>query len=270
MLNYAERRLGYRPNIANPKTFNEKINWRKIHDRNPLFPKISDKILLRNEIVKRLGASTAAKVMAKLYAVTDKPYAFDFSVLPNAFVAKANHASGWNIFVTPDHPIEETALRREMAIWLRRSYGKFKQEWAYQPIRRKVLFEEFIQTKNGRAPDDMKFMFFDETCQFVLWDDDRFGEWSQHYLRPNWSPYEFSSLQLHQRDIPPKPFLYDNMLELAKKMAKGFDSIRVDFLFTEDRIILNELTLYRGSGMNPFHPPEWDRKFGDMWDLPML
>ena len=152
MLDYAERRLGYRPDLHDPKTFNEKINWRKIHDRNPLFPKISDKILLRDEIVARPGQTHADEVMTQLYAVTDRPYQFDFSQLPDAFAAKANHASGWNIFGTPDDPIDEPALRAEMALWLRRSYGKFKQEWAYQPIARKVMFEEFCKDRTGARP----------------------------------------------------------------------------------------------------------------------
>lgn len=270
LLDYAERRLGYRPNLQDPKTYNDKVNWRKIYDHNPLYPKISDKILLRDEIVARLGQSRADEVMTELYATTDAPYGFDFKQLPASYAAKANHASGWNVFVTPDDPLDETLLRDEMARWLRRSYGKMKQEWAYQPIKRQVMFEEFLETKDGRAPDDMKFMFFNEECHFVLWDDDRFGEWAQHYLHPNWTPYDFHSLEMHKREIPTKPALYEEMLELAQVMAKGFDSIRVDFLFTDDRIVLNELTLYRGSGMNPFHPPEWDRKFGDLWTLPQI
>ncbi len=264
---HAEKRLGYRPDYHNPRTFNEKVTWRKLFDRNPLFPIVSDKIAVRDEIRRRLGDADARRVSTELYTVTDRADRPTLADLPPSFAAKASHASGWNIFVSPQHPVDEPELRAQMRSWLRRSYGKTKFEWAYQPVPRRVMFEELLQTADGRAPDDMKFMFFDGTCHFVLWDDDRFGDWAQHYLAPDWTPHPFHSLDLTRRDIPPKPAMYGEMLAIAQRVAQGFDNIRVDFLFTEDRIVLNELTLYRGSGMNPFHPPEWDRVFGELWTL---
>ncbi|MGR3501199.1 ATP-grasp fold amidoligase family protein [Pseudaestuariivita sp.] len=270
LLDMAERRLGYRPNLADPKTYNEKVIWRKLNDRNPLHPILSDKLRVRDEILRRLGPETGRNVLTEVYDTTADADGYDFTRLPPSYVAKANHASGWNIFVKPDDPLDEARMRLEMRRWLRRSYGKLKHEWAYQEVPRRVMFEEYVTQPDGRVPDDLKFMFFHGECQFVLWDDDRFGTWAQHYIRPDWAPYGFSSLELVKRDLPPKPKLYDEMLRLASVMAKDLDNVRVDFLFTEDRILLNEMTLYRGSGMNPFDPPEWDRHFGDLWTLPKV
>ncbi len=267
LLDYAERRLGYRPDLKNPKTFNEKINWRKIYDRNPLYVRLSDKVLLREELVTRLGQATAASVMTELYAVTDQPETFDFAKLPSSYVVKANHASGWNAFVTPNNPLDENLLREQMAYWLRRSYGKRKQEWAYQPIKRQVMFEEFLFQSNGKPPDDMKFMIFDGECKFAVWDDDRFGAYTQHYMDSDWQQLHFTSKRLVSREMPPKPQFFDEMLALSEKVAKGIDCVRVDFMFTEDRFVLNEMTFYRGSGMERFDPPEWDQLIGDMWTL---
>lgn len=268
LLDYAERRLGYRPNLENPKTFNEKTNWRKIYDRNPMYVRLSDKILLREELVSRLGLATAKTVMTELYATTDQPQTFDFKQLPASYAIKANHASGWNAFVTPDDPLDEALLREQITYWLRRSYGKRKQEWAYQPIQRKVMFEEFLFQENGKPPDDMKFMVFNGVCKFAVWDDDRFGAYTQHYMDRDWTQLHFTSKRLVSREMPPKPKFFDEMLELSERAAQGIDCVRVDFMFTEDRYVLNEMTFYRGSGMERFDPPEWDRTFGDMWTLP--
>ena len=267
LLDYAERRLGYRPDFKNPRTFNEKVMWRKIFDRNPLFPVISDKLRLRDEVRKRLGTD-ADDVLCDLLATTRDPDRFDFSKLPKAYVAKANHASGWNIIVPPGSEVDISVMRHEMKKWLRRSYGKDKMEWAYQPIPRRVVFEEYMSQPGGKAPDDLKVMFFDGHCEFVLRVDDRFGEATQNFMKPDWTPYGFRTVDHRTHALPEKPHLFNEMIKVGEVMAKGLDSIRVDFLFTEDRFVLNEMTLYRGSGMTPFNPPEWDRHFGDLWTLP--
>lgn len=268
-MKYAERRLGYRPDYKAPKTFNEKVLWRKIYDRNPLFPVLSDKLRMRDEITRRLGADRANKVLAKVLYCIEKPNEFDLSCLPPSFVAKANHASGWNIFVTPDNPLEPERFVAETSKWLRRSYGKPKLEWAYQPIPRRVMIEEHLApTPDCPLPDDMKYMCFDGTCQFAVWDDDRFGSYTQHYIARDWTQLHFTSKPLVSRPLPPKPAFFDEMMQVAEDVSQGIDSVRVDFMFTPDRYVLNEFTLYRGSGLEPFDPPEWDQHFGDLWILP--
>lgn len=270
LLRIAEKRLGYRPDIHNPKTFNEKVQWRKVYDQNPLFPIISDKLRLRDYLAEQLGNATAANILPELLLVTDTPQTVDLSELPDAWVAKANHASGWNIFATPDDPMDEAALRHEMTRWLRLSYGKKKREWAYQSIPRKIMFEGFMEGSDGRAPDDLKFVMFGDSVGYVMWEDDRFGNHSQHLVDEHWTPLDFTTNEYAQRDLPPPPDGYAEMLSIAKAIGKAFDHVRVDFMFTKDGFVLNELTLYRGSGMKAFNPVSYDRLFGDMWTLPTI
>jgi len=270
LLRIAEKRLGYRPDVHNPKTFNEKVQWRKIYDHNPLFPIISDKVRLRDYLADTLGSANAEGILPELLLVTDTPQTVDLSGLPDAWVAKANHASGWNIFVTPDSPIDEPALRQEMTRWLRLSYGKKKREWAYQDIPRKVLFEGFMAGSDGSAPDDLKFVMFGDQVGFIMWEEDRFGDHAQHLVDEHWTPFDFRTSDYVPRPLPPKPDGYAEMLRIAKEIGKSFDNVRVDFMFTKDKFVLNELTLYRGSGMKPFDPVSFDRYFGDMWTLPVV
>ena len=42
-------------NIENPQTFNEKLQWLKLYDRNPEYTKMVDKYEVREYIKKKLG-----------------------------------------------------------------------------------------------------------------------------------------------------------------------------------------------------------------------
>lgn len=268
LLSHATQRLGYTPDIKSPKTYNDKVQWRKIHDRNPLFPVIADKIRVQGYLRDTLGDAAAAPLFAKLYQVTDNVNDIDFDALPDSYVIKANHGSGWNILVRSGDRVDRDVVRSHCARWLRRSYGKLKQEWAYQPIPRRIMIEELVTRPDGRVPSDMKFSMFGDTCGMAMTFDDRFGDLSRQIMDEHWQPMPFTIDNLPNGAPSPKPALFDDMLVISRKIGAQFDHIRVDFMYTDTRIVLNELTLYRGSGMLPFDPPEWDRRFGDMWKLP--
>jgi len=264
----AEKRLGYRPDLTSPLTYNEKIQWLKLNDRNPLYPVIADKYRLRGYLQETLGERRAAELMPDLYMVTDNVRDLTAQYLPAECVIKANHGSGWNIFLYEDQTSDFEAIRRECATWLRRSYGKSKHEWAYQEIPRRIVVEELIKDDQNQLPKDMKFHMIGGKCAFIFVDQDRFEGMTQPIVDEDWNDLPFKNAYLDKGVTPSKPSNFEEMREIAYEIGSQFSQIRVDFLFTENRIILNELTLYRGSGMMSFDPPEWDRTFGDMWALP--
>jgi len=65
------RKLGYSLNLKNPQSFNEKIVWKKIYDRNPLLPITADKVQVRSYIKEVLGEEQAQEILIPLLYVTD-------------------------------------------------------------------------------------------------------------------------------------------------------------------------------------------------------
>ena len=55
------------------------------------------------------------------------------------------------------------------------------------------------------------------------------------------------------------------MLEVARKLAQGFDYIRIDLYAFADKIYIGEMTHYPGSGMEKFTPIEFDFELGKLW-----
>lgn len=263
--------VGYDPDFENPRSFNEKIQWSKINNRNPLFPIISDKLRIRDFVDGEMGQGASEKLFPKLLAFGANPDKIPFEDMPASYVVKANHASGWNIFVTPDDPADLPRLRSNCRRWMRMSYGLLKHEWAYQAVPRRIIVEEYLDQPSGAPPNDLKFYMFNGKLGYVALDDDRFGDYVQHFADADWQPIEMVvKTELSKRQLPPRPDNYEEMLAIAHDLSKRFDAVRVDFLTTAERYYLNELTLYRDSGLKAFHPAEYDWKFGDMWTLPKL
>jgi hypothetical protein len=263
-----QRCNGYPLNLAEPKTFNEKVHWRKLHDRNPLFPVVSDKFAVRAYVQERLGPA-ADGLLPELLGVTRRPTAAWVRRMAVGGVAlKATNASGRNRFLRADAKFDARKVAQKCQHWLDLPYGVNLHEWAYQSIRPQIIAERLLIGADGRLADDIKFFMFRDQCGLIDVEWDRFGNHGQVFLDQDWNRLDLRMKQDIWVETPPRPAQFDRMLQAARRLGAEFDHLRVDFLYTTESIALNELTLYNGSGTNPFRPVEWDRRLGDMWVLP--
>ena len=268
VIDLSERHLGYRPNVREPQSYNEKILWRKLFDRRRMLVTVSDKVAVRDYITDKLDLGPDDPLLTQLYAVGTRVSDIDFTALPEAYAFKSNYAHARNILVMPASPLDHKELIRQTKIWRRTSHGKPQHEWAYQPIRRKLMVEELLMEEDGTLARDIKFAVFDGKCEFIVYCDDRFGKFKWYHMTPSWDLLLSSPPGKAGDTPPPKPDGFDDMLRLAERIGTGVDYFRVDFLFTQNRFALNEITLYDASGLDPLDPPIWDQRFGAFWTLP--
>uniref|UniRef100_UPI0039B9B780 ATP-grasp fold amidoligase family protein n=1 Tax=Candidatus Ruminimicrobium bovinum TaxID=3242779 RepID=UPI0039B9B780 len=85
-----KQRLGISLNIKNPQTFNEKIQWLKLYDRNPLYTTMVDKYKVKEYIANMIGREYIIPTLGVWYKVEE----INFDKLPNQFVLKTTHDSG--------------------------------------------------------------------------------------------------------------------------------------------------------------------------------
>lgn len=76
-------------NFKNPKTYNEKLQWLKLHDRNPEYMKIVDKYEVKEYVSKLIGEEYIIPTLG----IWDRFDDIDFDKLPNQFVLKCTHDS---------------------------------------------------------------------------------------------------------------------------------------------------------------------------------
>jgi len=259
------RKLGYPLNLKNPQSFNEKIVWKKIYDRNPLLPITADKYRVRSYLKDVLGEEQANQILIPILYVTDKPKTIPFDRLPSSFIIKPNHASGRSLIVKDGH-YNPKEIIRTCKRWLQTPYGLEKLEWAYQPIKRKIIVEELL-LEEGKIPRDIKFHMFHGKCKIVNITYNRKNNPTISIFNEKWKLLTLRGFRYSQGPKIEKPKNYDKMIEIAEKLSNNFDHIRVDFYNIKGEIYFGELTHYVASGRVKFVPNSFDFELGKCWKI---
>jgi len=260
------KKMGYPLNIKNPQSFNDKLIWKKINDRNPLLPVTADKYQVRSYIKETLGEEKANEILIPLLYVTDKPQKIPFEELPPAFIIKPNHASGRYIIV------EEGRYNKEEIIntcrkWLKTPYGLDRLEWAYKSIKRKIVIEKLLREGRTNILKEFNFHMFHGKCKLVNVFFDRMNNKSMSSFDKEWNSIQMKISGIAQGPKIQKPKNYDKMLELAGKLSKPFDHVRMDFYNLDGKIYFGEFTHYTASGIGIFEPSSFAFELGKHWKI---
>ena len=226
----------------------------------------ADKYQVRSYIKKVVGEDKAKELLIPLLYVTDQPETIPFEKLPPNYIIKPNHSSGFKIIVENDQ-VNRANIIKTCKKWLKISYGMEKLEWAYQPIKRKIVIEKLLREADGSIPNDFKFHMFHGKCKCVLVDFHTMNNLSQSFFDEKWKLLSVKRPNHSQGLKIKKPKNYEIMLKLAEKLAKAFDFVRVDFYNLKGKIYIGELTHYPGSGMGKFEPQSFAFEFGKHWKI---
>ena len=79
--------MDYPLNLDNPQTFNEKLQWLKLYDHNPLYTTLVDKYKVKEWVAQKIGTQYVIPTLG-IYQSVDE---IDLDKLPDRFVLKCNH-----------------------------------------------------------------------------------------------------------------------------------------------------------------------------------
>lgn len=257
------KEMGRKANLENPNTFNEKIQWLKLNWYDPLAIKCADKFEVREYVKKTIGSEYLIELLG-VYETVDE---INLNDLPNSFVFKATHGSGFNIICKDKNNMNWKKEFRKMRRWLKTNYYWANREWVYKDIKPRIICEKFLSGDKGQIPEDYKFFCFDGEPKFLYIASDRGIDTKFDFYDLNWNKIPVSQCYPNSDYIYPKPDNLDLIIELARKLSKGFPHVRVDFYILKDRIIFGELTFFHFSGTKKFIPEKYDKVFGDYIDL---
>lgn len=264
-----EHRLGYSLNLHEPRTLNEKIQWRKLYDRNPLFTTLLDKVRMPDWARSMLPAEYHRHLPEYLHVVRSVDE-LDIGSLPDDVILKTNHSSGWNILLRAGEPRDIAAISDQLDDWMAQTYGTTKRqmESAYIPIRRRIGVQRLLLWPDGRLADDIRIHMFGGTFGVAsigtVTGDTRLVT----YLDENWTPLPVDAGKPPHEPAPPCPKEWPAALKIARLLGSKLDYVRVDFLTAGDRVILNELTLFHMGGFSPLKPASVEAELGGLWTLP--
>lgn len=268
-LKYLYRKTLKKPlNLKNPRTFNEKLQWLKLHDRNPLYTQLVDKYGVREYIKEKIGEEYLIPLVGGPWNSFDE---IDFSKLPDKFALKCTHDSGSVIVCTDKNDFDMDAARKKLTRALKGNFYYGGREWPYKNVQPRIIAEQYMEDGNSDELIDYKFYCFDGVFKFLYVSQGLQNHKTARisFLTPDWELAEFRRMDYRPfDDVPSKPSQFENMKRLVNVLSEGFHFIRVDLYEINGRIYFSELTFSPCSGFMPFEPEEWDKKVGDWLILP--
>jgi hypothetical protein len=259
---YFHRRL---PRLDQPRTFCEKIAQRKLYDRNPLLPELSDKIRAKEYVARELGSDW---VIPNLWSGSQLPPREERR-WPIPYLLKANHGSSWNCFVLSKAEEDWDAIEAKASKWLSKTYGQHAVEWLYTQIRPGLIVEPFLGA-NGIAPADYKFFVFGGRTVYIQVDLGRLQTHRQLFYDVHWKRQKFEYICPWTDEEAERPESLAAMIEAANHLGAPFPFARVDLYEIDGKPRFGEMTFYPNSGRYAFKPESAEREMGRLWpDVPV-
>lgn len=252
-------------NLKNPITYNEKLNWLKLHDHNPLYTTLVDKYEAKEYVARVIGSEYIIPTLG----VWDSFDEIDFDKLPGQFVLKCTHDSEGLVIVKDKNRLDKKAAKEKIETALKQNFYYIGREWPYKNVKPRIIAEQYMEDHVDGELRDYKFFCFDGEPKVMFIASDR----ASGHVKFDYYDLQFNHLDIkqkypHAQKALRKPVTFEKMIEFSKVLSKGYPHVRVDFYEVDGHLYFGELTFYHFSGFMPFEPDRWDKMFGDWLKLP--
>lgn len=251
--------------IEHPHTYNEKIQWIKLYDNQPIKAKLADKYAVRSYVAEKIGQ----QYLVPLLGIWNSFDEIDFSELPEQFILKCTHGSGMNMIVNNKSEMNYIQARQMFNQWMNMNYAYVSGfETHYADIIPQILAEKMLVTDEGDDLRDYKVFVFNGKVKLIQVDIDRQHIHRRNLYTPEWEYVPVSILYPTAPDIIiDKPSCLNELIYFSETLAEGFIHVRVDFYILKEQIFFGELTFTHGSGIEKFEPEEFELEMGTWMDL---
>lgn len=253
-------------NLENPRTYNEKLQWLKLYDRNPLYTMMVDKAAVKEYVAGRIGEEYIIPTLGVWDTFDD----IDFEALPDQFVLKCTHDSGGMVICEDKSKLDISKAREQINHALKRKYYLNTREWPYKDVKPRIIAEQYMVDESGYELKDYKFFVFDGVMQamFIATDRTAKTETCFDFFDRDFRHLPFTNGHPNAAREIPKPENYEKMIEIAERLGNVMPHSRIDLYNINGKIYFGEITLFHWSGLKPFVPGEWDYSFGSWIKLP--
>lgn len=254
-------------NLNNPISYNEKLQWLKLYDRNPEYQVMVDKYAVKQFVADRIGSEYIIPTLG----VWDKVEDIDFDSLPNQFVLKWNHDSGSIVICKNKAEFDISTAKKMLSKGAKFNGFWYGREWPYINVKPRIIAEAYMEDEETKELRDYKVFTFNGKAKMFLIASERQkkgGDTKFDFFDTKFKHLKIVNIHENAKVSPMVPSCMNKILELSEKLAKGYPHIRVDFYVVNSKIYFGELTLYHGSGYMTFEPDYWYKEIGSWLVLP--
>ena len=261
-----EQVMDYPLNLDNPQTFNEKLQWLKLWNRDPVYTTLVDKYSVKQYVAEIIGAEHVIPVIG----VWDSVEQIDWDTLPKQFVIKCSHDSGGVIVCRDKASLDIPSAIEKLKRALKKNYYYDGREWPYKYVQRRVFAEKYMEDEFGELRD-YKWFCFDgiPRALFIAQGRHNNTETTFDFYDEEFNHLPFTNGHPNASFQIKKPREFDEMKHLASVLSQKIPHVRVDFYDVNGQILFGEFTFFHWGGLMPFIPKEYDRVFGDWIVLPV-
>ena len=264
-LHFKNKAKGRRLNLKTPTTFSDKIVWLKLFHEIDRPEVLVDKLLVRRHVESILGDGHLIPLIGAWQHADE----INFDELPNRFVAKASHGSGWNIVCEDKTKLDLQRTRKTLNKWIGLNYYYFGREKPYRNCPPRIVIEKHLSDIADTDIKDFKFYCFHGQPKFVQIDVDRFSNHRQAFYDMDWQQHRFHQLYPRFEEALDRPPQFEQMINMAKRLAADLPFARIDLFNHGGQLFFGEITFHPHGGFAPFFPDEYDHLLGKEIQLPM-
>ena len=254
--------FGYFPNLKNPQTFNEKLNWLKLNYHNSLLTTLADKYEVKKYVAEKIGEDYVVKNLG----VWNEFEEIDFGKLPTQFVLKTTGDSSGTFICKDKTKLDLKKARKHVNIGLHRNYYYACREWVYKMIKPRIIADALLDDNSGHELTDYKFWCFNGQPKYMYCTN------KGKHITENFYDMDFKPVYIDhgfERRVPEfeKPEAFETMKRLAAVLSDDLPFVRVDFFYVNGKVYFGECTFYDWGGLQPFSG-NWDKELGELLRLP--
>lgn len=258
-------RLGNWPNLKNPITYNEKLQWLKLYDRKPEYSLIVDKYEVKRYIADRIGKQYVIPTLG----VWDNFNDIDFDELPNKFVLKCTHDSGGLVICRDKTKLDIELAKKRINSALKQNYYWQGREWPYKNVKPRIIAEQYMEDMSAKKINDYKLFTFDDVAKALFIDTDT-------GLNGDETRFDFFNFELkrlsfadgHLNSEVIKSEIFGGIKYLLEKLSSSIPNLRAELYEVNKKAYFIEITFSKLSATTSFDPREWDEGFGTWIKVP--
>lgn len=258
-----KKATGRNLNLANPKRYTEKLQWLKLFWRDDRATICANKYTVK-KYLENLGYGYLLNDTIAYYTNVDD---IEVDMLPERFVLKGTHGSGWNLIVKDKSQVNWRIWKAIMRSWMQQDLSWYGREWVYRNQPHGIIIERYLEDDSGELRD-YKIICSNGNPLFMQIDENRATNHKRIYVDQNGTPIPMDD---DQESRHPSVVFGENqkeMFRLAGELSKPFPFVRTDFYECNGRLYFGELTFFGASGFFKFEPDKWDYIWGKKIILP--
>jgi len=260
-------KVGYRLNLENPQTFNEKLQWLKLNYRNPDLPMMVDKF----EVKKYVSSLIGEEYVIPTLGIWNKFDDINFDSLPQKFVLKTTHDQGGVVICKDRNKFDLVSAKKKIEKHLKKNLFVLSREWPYKNVKPRIIAEEYMEDVSTGELKDYKFFCFNGEPKLLYVASDRQNK--AEGIKFDYFDLDFNKLNItqayaHSTRTIDKPKSFDKMIKFSGILSKNLPHVRVDFYEINGQLFFGELTFFHHGGFVPFYPEKWDYTLGSYLTLP--